>query len=790
MTRLLLTAALAGCATSSSPSIVPLEMPRSDENFALFATFAEAEVPDVAGASCVIVYRGPSDENPQPGFLLEDHASHFVVLHYLTPVRYSRASPSLARHEADPNPAQSWRRQARVLEENLRGVDHIAGEAMEREALTGFETVDELHRRFLEHVRSYRRRWRRVRPNLALLLLAYHVHRQGHPALAGEFLRGADTQPNRLTADLAHAQTWAAMESLWTLPIDRRLSLSAFRQLKIRFPESPYAERVTEIIGVLEAMANETPQDSHVHALVFKLRDDPSVQSQLEALGFAAVPALLEAADRSTLVPQRYGTRYPSGRGPSDAPPRIRRYRDVALEVLARIARRRLGSRAEAERWWGAVRLHGEYALLRELLRTRRGSSSVSVHDRLLALDPEQAILDMIHVARTTERRGVRATLVRVLAARPGEAQTAFLREVARSGPGADRLRALEGLARRNDRGWLNLVEEALRQSLHETSDLLPPPLFRLLVQYGDAAGVRMLKRIWRRIPREQRGEFVHEFEELPRDIWAASGLLDDAIAIRLAAPGTAYGTTTTGGGHLCRAPEYRDWAAGVLARWFDQPFDCRWSIWRRARERARLHNLWRDHRRQPAAPLPTLPDPPPPDFWATRALRNALSRATFVEHRREIIRRLAPAGLVGLSTLKAALHDTDRELADPLMRRLASTVCDVQIHDLDQLVTERTRWEALEGRRLRARAIVELLNGLPRENASFALQIYRSGNGRGVVVVLRAQRSAYPRERRGYFRIGDTELRGFASEGTRGRLRAVLNAPPSVSGEARLLWR
>lgn len=326
----------------------------------VFGWFDQIATPVAADAPYVLLHVGRYRETARPGFLIDDQPGSVVAVHDVWPARY-RVGDTL------DSPGGYQR-----VDFNATVDDLVRGAGVWRTHAYSAPEPMRPRNPTLELLRLARVSWERGRRDQARRLLDL-VSGESGAELVGDLVQ-------YLSPRVRHACLWDAVLSCGDRDWPRTELLGRFAMLAEMFPDCEDAPRIREYVTSLAHMIREDVENSvrvvpaqpdapHVmEAIVYQLREqcstpngdrggdilsDPrgldSPAGKLLRLGHRAVPTLLSLLDDERL------TRCVTFRTSSFFSHEVLRYRDVALSLLNRIARRPLRSREDAERWWATL---------------------------------------------------------------------------------------------------------------------------------------------------------------------------------------------------------------------------------------------------------------------------------------------------------------------------------------------------------------------------------------------------------------------------------------------------
>ena len=517
-------------------------------------------------------------------------------------------------------------------------------------------------------------------------------------------------------------------------------------------------------------------------------KKSPSAAGQLIAIGFAAVPALLDALDDER--PTRSVDTMFSFKGQfrdSTVPLVVG---DLAWNILDWLSGRTLGKskyggpptsgqptkRQAAERWYASVLERGEKAVLIDEIR-RGGSGARSAADRLVGLDAEAAVAALeVGIRAADDQRSVRMNLVYKLVAIQSPAATeALLRLLPSLHDSSPRITVASSLFRRGKKEGLDdLVrtwngkspagansdshDRLLRGFADDRADLI-----RALAATNELAAVSALANGLSSRLIDDRIEVIRAFSPSrggrfhaasgPGYRSPASEATEAAIEALLA--GRLEDTErrrrmSFGDRRAGIDPVVAELAAWVLAERYPKrySFDPDAPPRERAAQRVAVANQWRAAHGMPPIELPAkrpAPTPIPAD-----ALRDDLARAASGATdtaRAPAIVALEAQGLAAVPAIRQALASLAEDAPgrgdlEALVRRLAFVVADVRITGDKKLAGDdfRSALGAAKGKPITGamwwRLYAKFATSAPRgATTRLALSVERDGAARGVLL-------------------------------------------------------
>ncbi len=449
--------------------------------------------------------------------------------------------------------------------------------------------------------------------------------------------------------------------------------------------------------------------------------DDPDdaprpADVELLALGFEAVPALIDALDDGRFT--RSLMYYPSFKGQFRDSFRVLRVGELAWQILDELSNSALRAtgaggppttgrpsrRRAAETWFANVRAQGEQAVLVDEVRKGASHSSAAA-TRLVALDAEAAVRPIEVGIVVADEHSDRQSLVDVLAALPSAAaQAAMVRLLEPLGGSEPGITLAASLWSRGRREGLDALIHWWRESPptqeHVGSWIAPfgdrptGEILTALVGTGHPDAIRALAAGIAAQPPRERVEVVRALRPTGGPAWKktyarpmaadAEPIIEALLAERLSDAERAYGHTVKPDG-VGDQPIVGEMAAWVLAQRYPSrwSFDAASSVEARDAARIELANRWRTaHGQVPlATKRPAIALLPPE---RTQPLIRAWLDAADDNARDVAGNALVDAGLGALPALANArdalkADDPRREKLDLVVRRLACTTREVR---------------------------------------------------------------------------------------------------------------
>lgn len=784
-----------------------------EERAKAFEWFDGLGLPDIREAQCVRVATGwwsrSGDDAPintyQLGFLLEEEKDQFTALFTdLTRGTFTKTPPETNEHE-------------RVGYEKVELKE--AAEAWLKELQT---PVD-------EDARRWNRFGERMPVRTELFVMARVCAAAGHDELAARLCdfaiqhndgRSRD-RPNSLKSalaqDISHASMWQAVLDFENPSVTRPQLLEKFRWIVKHFPDSKHTERAGATADLLTKMVKEDeahaksaqPLDKlegkqRVAELIFQLRDqngqqwsqpgscdifadpreDESPAHQLVAIGYDAVPQLIEALDdeRFTRSVGYHRNFYFSHH--------VLRVGDAALAVLETIAGRRFYQRtntnAEAVKdgqaqtlkkaalvWWAEFEKKGEKQVLIDAV-SQGGKNAVSQAQRLVKKYPDAAIPAIVQGLAHAKDAWTRSGLVEQAGELKGDGAIELLRRELETGKElSTRLAAATALHRQGKTGEaVDAMIAQWREGGRPDDDdrWTGQSLIGFLASSGQVRAIDALAADLNKRPVDVRTSVVSTFgsgnfsffstgaglsagpgEQHQRIDKKVEDAIENLLATALADTERRIGMSMTWNGASFTEPQVCDLAAFVLSqRWPERyKFDSTVSSKQRERTRLEMLNVWRKARGKDPIDLPELVTIPPvpateidPLIEQWLAARDGGGRA----------QAAAAIEAVGLGALPAVWHaaradpvdvDATRGLRE-LSQRLSNIVREIVVaqDSVEPDDATRKRLDALNTKPLGPDGLIDFvvhtLNDLPEGATGLSLRAERDTDGTGFVLTVK----------------------------------------------------
>lgn len=600
-----------------------------------------------------------------------------------------------------------------------------------------------------------------------------------------------------LYEDLAHLLMWRAIVDFGDPNITRKELLTQLQTLMQHFPENAHAERAQATIALLTTMIAEDEAHSlakplseltlteRANELVFQLRDqnghqwsqpgwcdvfndsrgEESPAAKLRAMGYDAVPALIEALDD-----QRF-TRCVGYHRDFYFSHQVLRVSDCAEATLCEIARRSFRSKKpanvkqEVKQWWDDIQKKGEQQVLIDAT-TLGDDNSVYQAKQLVAKYPHSALAAIRLGTANAQREWLRTQLVELACTLQEPEVTDFLLGQMQRAEGlSTRVAAAHGLLARQRSEPIPAMIKEWQHALQsdKAGDVSGLPKFLAHCHSLDA--IQVLADGMPEFPIHLKHALVSEFVEEPESTdkpKATDPKVEAAIeALLVRALTDTEPVLGTYGGVFGTNPRVCDMAAHVLAQRL--PNEYRFvpdvPMHRRDIQIRSLQNVWRAQMN--LSPLPNLerraPDPLPSQRvmpWLTK-----LAEATTDDQRHAAVTKLEQLGLPALAAIQkftgslVADHAAQADLSQ-LAARLASLITEVSIEEHSAtadgkvmgLLNKQTG-QTLNGRQF-VTLLINLVDSLPAGASGVLLTAYRFDDGTGVRLTIRLSPGQAPKDR------------------------------------------
>jgi 3',5'-cyclic AMP phosphodiesterase CpdA len=295
--------------------------------------------------------------------------------------------------------------------------------------------------------------------------LAHDLIAEARKAQQFPSIEGPTDLVAKLSQEIAYNRMWDAVVAFEKPTITRKDLLERFRYIAKHFPTSEYAARAKETADLLEQMIkeddrhsrqavkplNKLPTKERVAELIFQLRDqngqqcsqpgacdifdDPrgerSPTHQLVAMGFDAVPQLIDAVD------DRRFTRSVGFHRDFCFSHHVLRVGDCAKDIVQRIAGRSFSAtlpldgheaevKKEIRKWWEVAQTKGEKQILIDAV-VRGTWEATQQAEQLVKKYPRDALNPLVAAAKISSEGCLRGQFVRIAGQIPGDASTRYL---------------------------------------------------------------------------------------------------------------------------------------------------------------------------------------------------------------------------------------------------------------------------------------------------------------------------------------------------------------------------
>lgn len=683
-----------------------------------------------------------------------------------------------------------------------------------------------------------------------LFVLARACNASGYKQLANELVAQAlsirdrqtgkrlliEALQEKIAEDISHAEMWRAVVAFGNPEISRKELLQRFREIEKHFPKSRHVKRAKETADILAKMVKE--DESHaatkrksfdkmttkeqVAELIFQLRDqngrqwsqpgscnifaDPrdggpfghafgekdsdggSPASQLVAIGYEAIPQLIENLEDPRLTRSVgfhrnfYFSHHVLSVG-NCAMTIVNRISSQSFHARSDTARAKEGeerqSTVRVRKWWAEVQRKGIQQALVDGVVVGDDNSPLQA-EQLIQKYPDVALIAITKGARNSKSPWTRSSLVTMAAGIKGDGPNSFLVEEMRKAPSMrTRVAAAVGLLDRNHaeaipamiEEWRKLIGDSGRKRAPRNDEWVDSVelLISFLAECGQPSAIKALTNNFDQHSVGRRLAIVSAFGSssnfgLSSDGGegvnpgaggeASSGKVRQAIVGLLigALQDTEerLGMSGSWDGKPFDDPRVCDIAGHVLnSQWHnDFRFDLSASLFERDQQRIALINVWRKDHKMQLLPLPkrkVIPRLPrgkvDPALQAIVVAKNKLERRKAVEAYRAL-------GLPALPSLNENLiklakdHPAAAEMKS-LAARMACIVDDIQFERKsvkpDNALSQRL--QRLLNKPLTSKALVDTLiataENLPKGAVGVRLTANRSGDDTGIIITV-----------------------------------------------------
>jgi hypothetical protein len=770
-----------------------------------FAWFDTLGFPDLNKSKYVRVATGDwfrHDKDPPQNiyiraFLLSEHNDQFTIFEMTLRTKvFKKTPPGTPEHLRVDYEILDWRKEIDAL-------------LKEQEALDG-------PRFFSEFISSLDEPTR-------LFILARACSAAGNKEAAGRILQYArklhddkktgESLRQHISDQLAHSLMWDFVRAFEDLSVSRKELLTRIEDIVRKYPESKpakdakedpfgytvgqHAKMARHYASVLKRMVREDEvhdrkpakpekemtRQERLAELIFQLRDqnghqfdqpgrcdiflDPrgekSPAHQLVAMGYDAVPQLIEVLDDDRL------TRSVGYHRNFYFSHHVLRIGDCAEKILERIAgrsfwvrktsnsamlkdREDLATKKKIEAWWHEFQEKGEKQMLIDGVRSGHYDSPEQAK-RLVNKYPDSAVPAIRQGVKSAPRDWTARSLVEVAAEIKGEPATTFLREQLHGSYLVCRVAAARGLL---DRSRDEAIDAMIAEWNKARNEEGQEDLINFLLWCGKAEAAKALAKELHKRPINVGLQAIEAINSPPWG-WekqqkslapAAEEAIDEVLIEEL--DDSRERTAMSGSWddkEFCN-PRLCDLSGHVLAKRWKQPswFDLSGSPKTRDRQRVELKNVWLKKRGKEPLPLPVSKKIEPLSNQQLLPLFQRLEAASSAEERAKACKRLVALGLPTLPAVQErlrALKPNDPAYADikAIAAQMATIVDDVQFSKDSAPPPENLRKQvaALRGQPLTESQVVDLIrtltSALPPGITGIKLSIDREGDGTGVAL-------------------------------------------------------
>jgi hypothetical protein len=618
--------------------------------------------------------------------------------------------------------------------------------------------------------------------------------------------------------DIAHSLIWRAVVEFGNPSVSRKQLLAQFERVLKCYPADAKAkpasyERRTEIGDDYRAEAEEyatllkkmiAEDEAHdkkralaekemttkerVAELIFQLRDqngqqwsqpgacnifnDPreekSPAHQLAALGFDAVPQLIEALEYKRL------TRSVGFHRDFYYSHHVLRVGDCAEDIIERIAARSFWrgkttnsamlkdgesseTKKQIEAWWQDIQKKGEKQVLIETVAVGDQTSRKQA-SRLVKKYPDAAFDAISKGIEHATDEYVKDRLIHRVVELTDTRVVPLLRKLLKDRELSTRVTAAEELLNKNnDEGvhvliqeWKELLTSANPDANAHRYIMFLAASCRLdaVTALGENLEKRSARvRFW--IVQDLASKDDSPFRQRKQPTEAVQRAVEDLLARELNDTGQFWGYSAEWNGKTLRNPRICDLAAHLLSRSWNKPdmFDFNAGPRKRDRQRLLVLNTLRSQRGMEVEPLPDEPTVELlPDEQTAPLLEKV--RTAPADARRAALKEIEALGLSALPAVQGTLRSLGRShpaRADvqAVVKRLAFVVADVRVteHSAKPTAEIRKRLDALKGKALETQAVVDCLTSILRAPPAgidgLEVQISREGDGTGAEITL-----------------------------------------------------
>lgn len=681
-----------------------------------------------------------------------------------------------------------------------------------------------------------------------LFVLARACNSSGYKQLANELVAQTLSIPDlqtgkqlliedlqeKIAEDISHAEMWRAVLAFSYPEVSRKELLQRFRRIEKHFPKSRHAKRAKETADILAKMVKEDeahaktkrkPFDKmttkeQVAELIFQLRDqnghqwsqpgscdifaDPrdgglfghafgekgsdggSPASQLVAIGYEAIPQLIENLEDPRLTRSVgfhrnfYFSHHVLSVG-NCAMTIINRIGSQSFHERGNMARTKEGeerqSTVRVRKWWAEVQSKGIQRALVDGVVEGDDNSPLQA-EQLIQKYPDAALNAITKGARNSRKPWIRTSLVKIAAGIKGDGSNSFLVEEMRKAPTMrTRVAAAVGLVDRNHaeaipamiEEWGKLIDDSRRKrdpQADEWGDNVEP-LISFLAECGQPSAIKALANnfgqhsVGRRLAIVSAfGSYNFELTSNGEGVNPGTGVKGSSGKVRQAIETLLIGALQDTEEHLGISgswdgkpfddPRVCDIAGHVLnSQWPDDfQFDLSASFFERDQQRIALINVWRKDRKMQLLPLPKRKVIPRLPRRNVDPALQAIVVAQNKSERRKAVEAYKALGLPALPSLYEYLvklakdHPAAAEMKS-LATHMSCIVSDIQFEresvKPDSALSQRLK--RLMNKPLTSKALVDTLiataKNLPKGAVGVRLTTNRSGDDTGIMITV-----------------------------------------------------
>lgn len=567
---------------------------------------------------------------------------------------------------------------------------------------------------------------------------------------------------NFLKKDQAHTRMWRAVLAFETPEISRPELHRKFQHLIDHFPESKHVSRARETAKLLKRMIEEDEEhanreippldeltgDALVAELIYQLRTqngrqwsqpgacnifndergDDSPAERLVALGFDAVPQLIEVLDD-----QRF-TRSVGYHRDFYFSHHVLRVGDCAEHILRRIAGRHFYSRnytngamvkdgeaktikEEVEAWWKEVQSKGEKQVLIEAVSS--GDENASNQATLLATKYPDSAIDAIQKGLANSKRDWNSQRLIALLAKLGseEALEVVNQQLANGRTLPIRIEAARALLENGQ------TESAIQRMIGEWNDYSPPKkqevshndpqtqLAILLIRSGSSTAVKAVADDFTKINEDNMDKVIRSlvYQELDNTEEtyqkAVEAFLIDCLQLT-----NEVNISGSYGDQVFSQPRVCDFAGYVLTLHWPESYNCRIDGTERERDESRFAaiNHWRNANELEPIKVPKPFVIKPASKEITDPLVEAVVTNKSADSVESALNQLEELGPIAIDAIKQIVEKTDdsHPFATDIRQALADVANTITVIKFDESPVEieqawRQKFEQLKGQTL-----------------------------------------------------------------------------------------